>query len=70
MDIVDVVVGERGPEADVNLLRKQQPNFSDEPNFQGDKAYISRSKCHGRISIWGETGDRIQKPGEKNLAFS
>ncbi|MDJ0692406.1 MAG: class I SAM-dependent methyltransferase [Xenococcaceae cyanobacterium MO_188.B32] len=23
-DIVDVVVGERGPEADVNLLRKQQ----------------------------------------------
>ncbi len=26
--IVDVVVGERGPEADVNLLRKQQQNFS------------------------------------------
>ena len=37
-DIVDVVLGERGPEADVNLLRKQQANFSDEQAFEGDKA--------------------------------
>ncbi len=37
-DIVDVVVGERGPEADVNLLRKQQPNFSNEQSFKGDQA--------------------------------
>ncbi len=39
-DIVDVLVGERGPEADVNLLRQQQPNFADEQSFKGDKAYI------------------------------
>jgi hypothetical protein len=38
-DIVDVIVGERGPEADVNLLRRQLQNFSDEQGFQGDKAY-------------------------------
>ncbi len=43
-DIVDVVVGERGPEADVNLLRKQQPNFSYEQNFKGDKAYIGADR--------------------------
>ena len=35
-DIVDVIVGERGPEADVNLLRRQQQNFSDEQAFKGD----------------------------------
>ena len=39
-DIVDVVVGERGPEADVNLLREQQANFSESQSFAGDKAYI------------------------------
>ncbi len=43
-DIVDVVVGERGPEADVNLLRKQQPNFSEEQNFTGDKAYVGAER--------------------------
>ncbi len=43
-DIVDVVVGERGPEADVNLLRKQQGNFSEQQNFTGDKAYIGAKR--------------------------
>ncbi len=43
-DIVDVVVGERGPEADVNLLRKQQKNFSGQQNFTGDKAYIGAER--------------------------
>ena len=43
-DIVDVLVGERGPEADVNLLRKQQANFSDEQSFTGDKAYIGADR--------------------------
>ena len=38
-DIVDVIVGERGPEADVNLLRQQQQKFSDKQAFKGDKAY-------------------------------
>ena len=40
-DIVDVVVGERGPEADINLLRKQQKRLSKNQKFKGDKAYIS-----------------------------
>ncbi len=43
-DIVDVVVGERGPEADVNLLRKQQSNFSAQQSFKGDKAYIGAER--------------------------
>ena len=43
-DIVDVVAGERGPEADVNLLRKQQKNFSEQQDFTGDKAYIGAER--------------------------
>ena len=38
-EIVDVIVGERGPESDINLLRKQQEKFDDKQNFQGDKAF-------------------------------
>jgi hypothetical protein len=38
-DIVDVVVGERGPEADVNLLREQQKKLAKQQTFEGDKAY-------------------------------
>ncbi len=43
-DIVDVVVGERGPEADVNLLREQQANFSEKQSFAGDKAYLGAER--------------------------
>ena len=43
-DIVDVVVGERGPEADVNLLREQQANFSESQSFTGDKAYLGAER--------------------------
>ncbi len=37
-------MGERGPEADVNLLRKQQLNLSDEQSFTGDKAYLGAER--------------------------
>ena len=43
-DIVDVVAGERGAEADVNLLRKQQQNFSEQQSFTGDKAYVGAER--------------------------
>ena len=43
-DIVDAVIGERGPAADVNLLRKQQANFSSQQTFEGDKAYIGAER--------------------------
>jgi hypothetical protein len=39
-DIIDITVGARGPEADINLFRKQQPKFSDSQEFVGDKAYV------------------------------
>ena len=38
-EIVDVIVGRRGPESDVNLLIKQQKKFDKEQIFQGDKGY-------------------------------
>ena len=38
-DIVDVLVGERGPESDINLLRKEQKRFEKKQKFQGDKSY-------------------------------
>ena len=38
-EIVDVIVGERGPESDVNLLIKQQKKFDKKQKFQGDKGY-------------------------------
>ncbi len=43
-DIVDVIVAERGPEADVNLLRRQQSNFSEKQTFKGDKAYLGAER--------------------------
>lgn len=43
-DIVDIVAGEREPEADVNLLRKQQQNLSEQQIFIGDKAYIGAER--------------------------
>ena len=39
-DIIDVAVGAKGPEADINLFHKQQPKFSDSQEFIGDKAYV------------------------------
>ena len=41
---MDVILGERGPEADVNLLREQQANFSNKQTFTGDKAYIGAER--------------------------
>lgn len=38
-DIVDVVVGKRGPMSDINLWRERRGKFHNEQNFAGDKAY-------------------------------
>ena len=37
-EIVDVIIGERGPLSDINLLNKQRENFKDNQYFQGDNA--------------------------------
>lgn len=39
-DIIDVVVGARGPTSDISLFRHQLQKFSPTQLFQGDKAYI------------------------------
>ncbi len=56
-DIVDAIVGERGPAADVNLLRKQQEGFSKNQTFEGDKAYIGAER----------TKTPYKKPPKKEL---
>ncbi|MCL2923051.1 MAG: transposase family protein [Trichodesmium sp. MAG_R04] len=38
-EIVDLIVGKRGPESDVNLLIKKQKKFDKEQKFQEDKGY-------------------------------
>ena len=38
-EIVDVIVGKRGPGSNMNLLIKQQKNFDKEQKIQGDKGY-------------------------------
>ncbi len=39
-DIIDITVGERGPQADKNLFHRQQAKFSENQKFVADKAYI------------------------------
>ena len=43
-DIVDVVSGERGPEADITVMRKQLAIFDEAQPFLGDKAYIGEEQ--------------------------
>lgn len=43
-DIIDVAVGARGAEADINLFRQQQPKFSEAQQFVGDKAYVGAAR--------------------------
>lgn len=39
-EIVDVVVGVKGPTSDISLFRNQQQKFDAEQSFKSDKAYI------------------------------
>lgn len=39
-EIVDVIVGVKGPTSDISLFRNQQQKFAAKQSFQGDKAYI------------------------------
>ena len=50
-EIVDVIVGERGPKSDIILFKKQQKKFDKEQRFQGDKGY--------------QGGERIDTPKKK-----
>jgi DDE superfamily endonuclease/Helix-turn-helix of DDE superfamily endonuclease len=40
LEIVDVIAGVKGPTADINLFREQQPLLDPEQQFMGDKAYV------------------------------
>jgi DDE superfamily endonuclease/Helix-turn-helix of DDE superfamily endonuclease len=39
-EIVDVIVGFKGPTSDISLFNNQQKKFDTEQSFKGDKAYI------------------------------
>lgn len=43
-EIVLVKVGERGPESDINIWRKEVKNFDKQQKFIGDKAYQGESR--------------------------
>lgn len=43
-DIIDIAVGARGPEADINLFRQQQAKFTQAQQFVGDKAYVGAAR--------------------------
>lgn len=43
-DIVDVMVGAPGPTSDISLFRTQQHKFTDEQQFEGDKAYVGATQ--------------------------
>jgi len=43
-DIVDVMVGEKGPTSDISLFRRQQPKFPATQGFGGDKAYVGAER--------------------------
>ncbi|MDZ7957835.1 MAG: transposase family protein [Aulosira sp. DedQUE10] len=42
-EIVDVVVGIKGPTSDISLFRNQQQKYAAEQSFKGDKAYVGGS---------------------------
>jgi hypothetical protein len=42
IDIVDVVIGEKGPRNDGKLLEQTQAELPEELSFLGDKAYVGR----------------------------
>jgi hypothetical protein len=43
IDIVDVVIGEKGPRSDSKLLEKTQQELPEDIKFIGDKAYVGRA---------------------------
>ena len=43
-DIVDVVLGERGPKSDINIWRERKEIFTSEQKFVGDKADIGEGQ--------------------------
>lgn len=43
-DLVDAVIGEKGPRSDSKLLEQTQAELPDDIKFIGDKAYVGRAK--------------------------
>ncbi len=50
-EIVDVIVGKRSPESEINLFKKPQKKFDKEQKFQGDKG--------------DQGGERVETPKKK-----
>ncbi|MEY4558931.1 MAG: hypothetical protein RL024_1089, partial [Actinomycetota bacterium] len=43
IDIVDVIIGEKGPRSDTKLLEQTQEELPEDIKFIGDKAYVGRA---------------------------
>lgn len=68
-DIVDLSVGKRGPESDINLWREQRDIFAPEQKFSGDKAYVGETQIKTPIKK-PYKGELSQKQKEKNQQLS
>lgn len=43
-DIVDVILGDRGPASDISQFREAQEKFSEQQKFRGDTGYIGEDQ--------------------------
>ena len=65
-DIIDVKVGARVPEADINLFRQQQNKFSESQEFVADKAYVGATRTttatnEERIALLENVSSRLSE---------
>ncbi len=68
-DIVDVVAGEPGPRADINICRESLNKFKEEQKFSGDKAYIGEKQIKTPKKK-PKGGELTQLEKEKNKEIS
>ena len=68
-EIVDVIIGERGPLSDINLLNKQREKFKDNQYFQGDKADqgAERTSTPRKKEMPEEIKEKNQQKAQKRI---
>jgi len=68
-DIVDVVGGERGPKADINIWRESAEKFDEKQKFSADKAYVGEKQIRTPKKK-PKNGELTQEEKEKNREIS
>jgi hypothetical protein len=68
-DIVDVVAGERGPKADINIWRESAEKFDEKQKFSADKAYVGEGQIRTPKKK-PKNSELTQEEKEKNREIS